>query len=246
LPKKKPSPDLLVELLTQWRLWLLGAALGALLGWLAFQAAPPAYRAQATVVVDANLEEAWQYFPDRQLFQFLQRETERLEELAWSDEVMRSVAANQPAFTPQQLRLNILQLSHPSDGGWHLTALSADPAQAQALAADWAAAFVAAAQTAVQPAPELEAVRGELAEALARGAEADSAEVQELLQTLTRLNEQVKGISVYTQLYVSQAAGLPATRSVTQATYLLVGSIIGALSAPLYLVLKPAAMLHKR
>src|SRR3990170_8372073 len=89
----KIPDDPLAAIFEAWRLWLLGALIGALLAWGLFQVAPPAYRARATVVVDNNLEEAWVYFPDRQLFQFLQRETERLEELAWSDDVMQAVAA---------------------------------------------------------------------------------------------------------------------------------------------------------
>lgn len=240
MAKTKPPNDFLTEFFAAWRLWLLGALAGAILGWLAFVVAQPPYRAQATVVVDANLEEAWLFFPDRQLFQFLQRETERLEQLAWSDGVIEGVVAAHPAYSAQVLRAGILHLSHPSDGGWHFYAVSPDAAEAQALAADWAQRFVDAAQAAVQAAPEMEAARAALSAYLQTNPNPDPAAVQELLEPLERLAEHTQGISIYTELYVSQAADLPTQPSVSQATYALAGSAIGALAAPLYILLKPA------
>ena len=50
--------------------------------------APPPYHAQATVLVDFNLEQAWPKETDRQQFYYLERETRKLEEVAWSDLVM--------------------------------------------------------------------------------------------------------------------------------------------------------------
>lgn len=244
--KRTASNDIFAEFFSAWRLWLLGALLGALAAGLAFQILPPDYRAQATVVVDNNLEEAWQYFPDRQLFQFLQRETERLEQLAWSDEVIQGLASAGFGYTAEQLRTDVLVLSHPSDGGWHLYASATDPAAAQALASDWAESFVAAVQAAVQQAPELEAARAALSEALLASAEPDPAELRPLLENLAGLAERTKGISIYTELYLSQSAELPVSRSVSLATYLLAGSIAGALAAPLYVLLRPAASPRKR
>lgn len=232
------SSDFLADLFGSWRLWLLGAFLGVLLGYAAFALFPPDYRARATVVVDSNLEEAWQFFPDRQLFQFLQRETERLEQLAWSDEVLQTVAAAVPGHSVSQLRGRVLQLSQPSDGGWHFYANDPDPAAAQALAAAWAQAFVDAAHAAVAASPELQAARAALNEELLKP-EPDDARVRELADDLSSLNESTKGISLYTELYVSQSADLPIARSLSQATYLLVGSAMGALAAPLYSLLAP-------
>lgn len=233
------KPDFIAEYLGSWRLWLLGAALGALLGWALFAIAPPDYRARATVVVDNNLEEAWQFFPDRQLFQFLQRETERLEQLALSDEVMQSVAQAVPAYSVAELRAGMLQLSQPSDGGWHFYADAPDRGEAQALAAAWAQAFVDAARAAVVASPELQAARAALNEELLKP-EPDATVLQELGEDLSNLAEASKGISMYTELYFSQAAELPTQRSVSQASYLLIGSLVGALAAPLYALLKPA------
>src|SRR3990172_6970246 len=110
-PAKPFSPeDPIAEILEAWRLWLLGALIGALLAWGVYSIAPPDYRARATVVVDNNLEEAWVFFPDRQLFQFLQRETERLVEIAWSDEVMQTVASASDGLSVVELRASVLRL----------------------------------------------------------------------------------------------------------------------------------------
>jgi hypothetical protein len=241
---KRPSrttqieKDPISELFAAWRLWLLGAVVGAALGWAVFQLAPPLYRSVATVVVDQNLEEAWQFFPDRQLFQFLQRETERLEQVAWSDVVMHDVASNMHGYSVAELRGGMLQLSQPSDGGWHFYANAKDAATAQHLAATWAQEFVEAAEAAVEVSPSLEAARAELSAELA-AADPDEERVQVLLQHLTDFWGSSKGVSMYTELYVSQAAELPTERSVSQATYLLLGSAAGALAAALFVLLAP-------
>ena len=92
-----PSLDDLIRLLKAWRFWVLGALVGALLGAAIFYLAPPPYRARATVNVDFNLEEAWPEETDRQQFYYLERETRKLEEIAWSDDVIQVVAdANGP------------------------------------------------------------------------------------------------------------------------------------------------------
>jgi hypothetical protein len=232
------SNDFIADFFGDWRLWLLGAALGALLAAAAYSFFPPDYRARATVVVDNNLEEAWQFFPDRQLFQFLQRETERLEQLAWSDEVIERLAEAAPGVSVSELRDEDLQLSQPSDGGWHFYADAADAATAQTLAAAWAQAYVDAAQAAIVASPELQAARAALNEELLKS-QPDDARIRELTEDLSQLNESTKGISLYTELYVSQAAELPTERSLSLATYLLIGSAIGALAAPLYALLRP-------
>lgn len=235
------ADDPIAQLLAAWRLWLLGALLGALVGWALFQIAPPAFRAQATAVVDNNLEEAWVYFPDRQLFQFLARETERLEQLAWSDEVMQTVSAQSDGIPVQDLRDGTLQLSQPSDGGWHFYADHSEARVAQQLAAVWAQTFVAAARAAVQASPELQAARAALdAELLA--AAPDETRLQQLMADISALAERTKGISTYTELYVSQAADLPVERSVSLSAFLFVGSLVGALAAPLWVLLGPATL----
>lgn len=239
MPKSTPksSPNLLAQLLGAWRLWLLGALAGALLAWAIYAIFPPDYRARATVVVDNNLEEAWIYYPDRQLFQFLSRETERLQELAWSDAVLQAVAAGS-GVSVSELRSGMLSLSQPADGGWHFFASHADPALARQLAGDWTQAFVAAAQGAVQVSPQLEAARAALvAEALKP--EPDAEHIEALMAEVSQLAEQTQGISPYTELSISQAANLPIERRVSLATALLIGSLVGALLAPLWVAFNP-------
>lgn len=247
MPQKRTTlpADPLAEILAAWRLWLLGALAGAVLAWGVYQLFPPDYRARATVVVDANLEEAWQYFPERDLFNFLFRETDRMEALAWSDEVLNVVVEAVPAYSLQELRSRVLNLSHPSDGGWHFYAASPEPATAQALASSWAQAFVSAVQDATTASPELQAARARMSELVA-SSEPDQAALAEVMGELLFLAEHTRGISMYTELYVSQAAELPLQRNVSVASYMLVGSFVGALAAPLYLLLVPARLRRSR
>jgi pimeloyl-ACP methyl ester carboxylesterase len=135
-----PSFDDLYRLLRAWRFWLVGALLGGLLGMAVYAIFPPDYRARATVMVDFNVEQSWTDIPDREVFYFLERETRKLVELAWADDVMRFVADENGLDIPT-LRSGALILSQPSDGGWHFYADSADAALAAKLAGDWARAF---------------------------------------------------------------------------------------------------------
>jgi uncharacterized protein involved in exopolysaccharide biosynthesis len=135
-----PSLDDLIRLLKAWRFWVLGALAGALLGTAIFFIAPPSYRAQATVNVDFNLEEAWPDEVDRQQFYYLERETRKLVEIAWSDGVIQAVAdANDVEVST--LRDEVLSLSQPAEAGWHFYADDRDPTLAEALASTWALAF---------------------------------------------------------------------------------------------------------
>jgi capsular polysaccharide biosynthesis protein len=140
-----PSIDDLVRLLKAWRFWILGALTGAVLGAALFFIAPPPYRARATVNVDFNLEEAWPQETDRQQFYYLERETRKLEEIAWSDAVMQSVA-NATGLDAATLRQKVLSLSQPAEAGWHFYADDHDPIRAESIASTWALAFTEQAQ----------------------------------------------------------------------------------------------------
>ena len=135
-----PSLDDLIHLLKAWRFWVLGALLGAVIGAAIYFIAPPPFRARATVNVDFNLEQAWPQDTDRQQFYYLERESRKMEEIAWSDDVMNRLSTE---FTIpiQALRGGKLQLSQPAEAGWHFYADDSDSNTAAMLASAWAATF---------------------------------------------------------------------------------------------------------
>jgi uncharacterized protein involved in exopolysaccharide biosynthesis len=139
---KPPAYDDLLHLLAAWRVWIGGAFLGAAIATIAYLLAPPSYRAQATVLVDQNVEQVIpQEQTDLRKYTYLQRETDKLVEIVWSDQTLSRVTA-QTGLLVVQLRDGRLHLSQPSDGGWHFLADAPDPVKASALATAWAGAFV--------------------------------------------------------------------------------------------------------
>lgn len=139
-----PDQDDLIRLLRAWRLWIVGSLLGALLGAAVFVAAPPPFRARATVNVDFNLEQAWPQNTDREQFYYLERETRKLVEIAMSDATLQRVSDVVPVLTVTELRSGVpakLQLSQPGNGGWHFYVDHRDPEAAARLAEAWARAF---------------------------------------------------------------------------------------------------------
>ncbi|HJQ13892.1 MAG TPA: hypothetical protein VJ830_04010, partial [Anaerolineales bacterium] len=137
-----PSIDDLIRLLKAWRFWSVGALIGALLGAGAYYIVPPPYRAHAIVLVDFNLEQAWPKETDRQQFYYLERETRKLEEIAWSDMVMGSVVETVGDTTTEELRNKTLSLSQPAEGGWNFYADDKDPERAAEIASAWSQVFV--------------------------------------------------------------------------------------------------------
>lgn len=135
-----PSPDDLIRLLKAWKFWVLGAVVGAMIGAAVYYIAPPAYRARATVNVDFNLEEAWPQETDRQQFYYLERETRKLKEIAWSDDVLKMLSSG--LLVPvEELRGGKLRLSQPAEAGWHFYAEDQNPEHARELASAWALLF---------------------------------------------------------------------------------------------------------
>ena len=137
-----PSMDDIIRLLKAWRFWSVGALIGALLGAGLYYIAPPPYRAHATVLVDFNLEQAWPKETDRQQFYYLERETRKLKEIAWSDLVMGLIVESTGDITIEELRNGKLSLSQPAEGGWHFYVDDTDPERAAALASAWSQVFV--------------------------------------------------------------------------------------------------------
>ena len=136
-----PSMDEFIRLLAAWRIWLLTALLGGLTAGLVYLVSPPDYKAVATVLVDHNVGVVIPYEePDLRRFNYLQQENDMLIEIAWSDKVLDQVA-DKSGFSISFLRDHSLRLSQPGQGGWHFSAVSADPQQAAGIAVAWAQAF---------------------------------------------------------------------------------------------------------
>jgi len=216
-----PSPADLSRLLQAWRLWLICAMAGALLAALAYAVFPPPYRAQATVVVDHNLEQAWPQETDRQLFYYLERETRKLEAVAWADATLEAVSA-QTGVPVADLRDGRLSLSQPKDGAWHFWADDPDPQRAAQLVSAWAEAFSRQVLRGVTVAVQLEATHL----ALQATPQPDSCpcEITALEAQIQVLESQSLGLNTYLQVSLSQAEDLPVSRSVGLGTYLFAGS----------------------
>jgi capsular polysaccharide biosynthesis protein len=134
------SIDDLIRLLKAWRFLLLATLAGIIFGTAFFFIVPPPFRARATVLVDHNLEQSWPEEPDRKLFFYMERETRKLRQIAWSDATMEAVS--QVGGIPvEDLREGALTLSQPGEGGWHLYADHKDPGTAAEMASTWAQTF---------------------------------------------------------------------------------------------------------
>lgn len=140
-----PSLDDLIRLLKAWKFWVLGAMLGAVIGAAVYFVVPPPYRARATVVVDFNLEQALPQDTDRQHFYYLERETRKLEEVVWSDDLMNELSS-EFGLAVGELRGAKLELSQPAEGGWHFYADDNNAELAGQLASSWAQGFAEEAQ----------------------------------------------------------------------------------------------------
>jgi len=214
-----PSVDDLILVLKAWRLWLLAAVVGAILGYGFHYLSPPAYRAQATVNVDHNLELAW---PDatkeRDLMTYLSRETQKLEELAWDDATLQMVVDENPGTSISTLRDGVLQLSQPGEGGWHFWADDQDPQQAESLAASWASAFYDRSLQGVTTAIHLQAAQAALLE--------PGADTISLSQQIIDLEKESLGISPYLQIHLSQADQLPVHPRVQLMAFILSGMML--------------------
>jgi len=143
---KPPQSGDLTTLLMAWRVWIAGAVIGAGAAALLYLLAPPPYRAQATVLVDQNVEQVIpQERSDLLINTYLQRETDKLVELVWSDQVLSRVSS-MTGIPVVGLRSGRLSLSQPADGGWHFLANADNPADATLAASAWANSFVQAIQ----------------------------------------------------------------------------------------------------
>ena len=103
-----PTSDNFADALSAWRLLLVAALIGGLIGAAIYQLWTPPFRAMSKVIVDQNLEQALPAAPDREVFYFLERETQKLEELAWSDAVLEQVTLQVEGIKISDLRGGLL------------------------------------------------------------------------------------------------------------------------------------------
>lgn len=227
---KSPSQEDFSRLLGAWRLWILSVLIGALVGGSIYTVFPPPYRAEATVVIDFNLEEAWPENTDRDMFYYLERETRKLMELAWSDAVLEKVAAQVGGVTVGELRNEKLMLSQPREAGWHLWADDKDPKRAQQLASAWAVAFAEQVQEVVSVELELQSIRTALQDERFCPCEAD------LHTRLVALEQRAAGINPYIEAVPSQITGLPVTRRTGLGSYVLAGAFVTMMIAAFFVL----------
>lgn len=232
-----PSFDDILTLLRAWRLWLLGAVLGSLLGAVIYLGFPPDFRARATVIVDFNIEQSWPEDSDREIFYTLDREARKLAEIAWEDEIIEELAkalSEEPGeVKPIMLRNGRLSLSHPADGAWHFYADSPSAIEAVKLASLWAQAFTLRAREGIKVARTLY-VKKKLLETEAAS--------EELLVEIHKLELQDLGVTYQASINPVEIANLPVARKTGMGLYALAGALAGMflLSLGALFIKKPA------
>lgn len=212
-----PSLNDFLRLLRAWKFWLLASALGAVFGAAAYFIFPPDYRAQATVVVDFNVEESWEKIPDREIFYYLERESRKLVEVAWADETMDAVSQEFADLTVASLRQERLHLSQPQDGAWHFYADDPNSVWAEKMVVLWAKSFNQQAQEGAANALALNALKIAL-----ENGEVELADVED---DIARLESESLGISAYLQTSLSQKESLPITRKKSLGEYIFFGAL---------------------
>ncbi len=220
-----PNRDQVSRALTAWPILLAAALIGALLGAAMYQLNPPPYRTEARVVLDQNLEAAVPVGNDRDVFYFLERETQKLEELAWSDTVLAKVSEKVGFASISELRGGMLQLSQPHDGGWRFYGINKMPGNSKELAAAWVEAFTSEVRSSVAASIELESIRAELA-AFPAGTDPATLDRRTFLeQQAADLENASHGIHPFAQVSISQKKDLPTARIIGMGPYLFAGAM---------------------
>ena len=221
-----PNINSISRILQSWKLLIIAFLAGGLMGAAVYGLFPPPYRAMAVVVMDQNLEEIFPTAPDREIFYFLERETQKLEELAWSDLVMQKVAQQTEGLSVVDLRGGMLHLSQPYDGGWRMYGISSEPETARKLANVWSNAFANIVMTGVENARNLRQAQKELT-LLDPSDITNAALIAELNLQVAQLTESSYGIHPEIEVFRSQKFDLTVTPIVNQGAYLFAGAMIG-------------------
>jgi hypothetical protein len=220
-----PTSENFTDALSAWRLLLVAALIGGLIGAAIYQLWVPPFRAMSKVVVDQNLEQALPAAPDREVFYFLERETQKLEELAWSDTVLEQVTRQVEGVKLSDLRAGMLQLSQPGDGGWRFYGINSSAEKSKQLAKSWANIFTEEVQKAVNSANELIAVKKELT-GLTDNLSAETELKRTSLEARGKtLEAESFGLHPEIQVSISQKKEIVAERTIQMGVYIFAGAI---------------------
>jgi len=222
---RKPTSDEIINLLLAWRVWIIGAVIGAFVASVVYLISPPKYRTDATIIVDLNVEQILDYeTPDRNQNYFLERESSKLVELAWSDDVMARVA-QETGLSVMILRSDVLQLGQPSDGGWKFYANSDDPELARKAASIWAKTFYEYAAVESEIALEMLSLQSKIESERALGND-----ISALTAQYDLLQKDSLGIDPYLDFGEVHVEDLVVSRSIPIGNFVFLGSLLGILS----------------
>lgn len=217
---------MLANIFLNWKVLLIFMVAGAIFGQLTFSLFPPPYKARAVMIMDHNLEEVFPSAPDREIFYFLERETQKLEAIAWSDLVLQDVVDTIDGYSIEDLRSGSLILSQPYDGGWNMYGVADNRETARMLANAWADSFTEVVRKGVENARLLKQAQKEL-ESIPADELSTSVRAKELNIEITDLEKSSLGIHPEIEVYRSEASNLKVMPSVKTGSYIIIGAICG-------------------
>lgn len=216
----------LADLLGSWRLWVAGALIGAIIGFLFTMIFPSQHVAVASVLIDLNSEEAIPAGMDTDVFKYMGRETRKIESLALSDEVLLPLLDIVPGASLENLREEHLVLNPPGDGEWHLLAYHDDQGTALELAKMWAISFGDTIQLKMEVSSVLEEIREDIREE-ANKENPDPLQIRRYVNKLHKEMRNSSGITSYLEFDMSQVEGATVEPETSQASAMLIGSLSG-------------------
>lgn len=257
--------DSILQIIPRWY-WLVAFGLGgALIGWLAAGLMPGHLRATTRVMVDHNIEIALAERGLEDVHRYLNQETLKLEELAYSDQVWDQVERDlvgsswNGAIPPREELQDQVLLPHPEDGVWSFVADGQDRERALALSESWASSFVSVVKASKDHAVDAQAQRvladqlaAEMAEMEAECARTDAgaecpgaverlrARREEVLQRVQDSSDVSLGISPYVNVFRLQEAPEVNEIGAKSGAWMLVGSSLGLLIGTLSAMAVPA------